>query len=107
MRKHQIEASLQSFKSAIDAEFSGVEIVMFGSSATGKNADDSDIDVLVLLPFEPDTGTEERIFNIAYGIELENNVVFGIIVYSKKFWLSDLARAMPLHWNIDREGARI
>ena len=107
MRKNQIEASLQSLKSALDAGFSGVEIFIFGSSATGKHADDSDIDVLVLLPFEPDIDTEEKIFNIAYDIELEHGIVFGIIVYSKEFWLSDLARAMPLHWNIDREGVRI
>lgn len=42
---------------------------------------------------------EEVIFSIAY--ELEHGVVFGILVESKVFWDSDLAHAMPIHWNID------
>jgi len=32
------------------------------------------------------------------------DVVFGILVESRTFWNSSLAKAMPIHWNIDREG---
>jgi len=31
-------------------------------------------------------------------------VIFGILVEPEVFWNSSLAEAMPIHWNIDREG---
>jgi predicted nucleotidyltransferase len=80
------------------------EVTLFGSTAREDYGSDSDIDVLVLLPFHPDTATEERIFDLAYDVELRHGVVFGVIVYSKTFWNSELARVMPLHKNIEREG---
>lgn len=42
-----------------------------------------------------------------YDMELKYSVVFGVIVYEKAFWNSDLAAVMPLHQNIDREGLAV
>lgn len=41
---------------------------------------------MVLIKGQVDTALEENIFDIAYSIELEYDVVFGIVVYSKKFY---------------------
>lgn len=77
---------------------------LFGSVARGDSQRYSDIDVLVLLPGKVDNTLEEKVFDAAYDIELEYGVVFGIIVYAKDFWASDLAASMPLYQNIRKEG---
>ncbi len=50
---------------------------------------------------------EEEIFNIAYDIELEYDVIFGIIVYSSNFWFSQKGSIMPLFQRIREEGKTI
>lgn len=83
------------------------EIYLFGSAARGDFGPLSDIDVLVLIPFEVNNSLEEEIFDLAYDVELECGVVFGIVVYSKEFWNSPTASFMPLHKNIEREGIAV
>jgi uncharacterized protein len=84
-----------------------VELRVFGSVARGDDSEYSDIDVLVLLPGPVDHAIEERVFDAAYDLELEHGVVFGVVVYEKAFWDSDLAAGMFLHRNIEREGLAV
>lgn len=105
MTRQTAQTALREFKESLVRVFGPeTEVTLFGSTARGDYGSDSDIDVLVLLSVHPDTATEERIFDLAYDVELRHGVVFGIIVYSREFWNSELARIMPLHKNIDREG---
>ncbi len=105
MTRETAQTALRAFKESLVRAFGPeTEVTLFGSTARGDYGADSDIDVLVLLPFHPDTATEERIFDLAYDAELGYGVVFGVIVYSRAFWNSELARVMPLHKNIEREG---
>jgi hypothetical protein len=69
--------------------------------------ENSDVDILVALPGPVNNAVEEMVFDMAYDIELEYGLVFGTIVYSKNFWYSDRAAAMPLYKNIRREGTLI
>lgn len=100
-------ASLEFKRRLVRAFGSETTTSLFGSAARGDHREFSDIDVLVLLPFEPDISVEERIFDMAYDVELEHGVVFGVLVFSRAFWDSDIARAMPLHRNIEREGVGV
>ena len=84
-----------------------VELRVFGSVARGDDSEYSDIDVLVLLAGPVDHAIEERVFDAAYDLELEHGVVFGVVVYEKAFWDSDLAAGMFLHRNIEREGLAV
>jgi predicted nucleotidyltransferase len=105
MKIENINNAVTDLKNALLRRFGDdVAIILFGSAARGTCDDESDIDVLVLVPEKVDTSTEEEIFSIAYNIELDCDVVFGIIVYSKDFWNSGLAGVMPLHTNIEHEG---
>lgn len=108
MTRESIKEAAQEFKKRIITAFGPEATVsLFGSAARGDYQEFSDIDVLVLLPFDPDTGTEERVFDLAYEVALECGVVFGVIVYSRTFWNSEIARVMPLHKNIEREGVGV
>jgi predicted nucleotidyltransferase len=85
-------------------QFPGTELILFGSKARCDYAEFSDLDILVLVDQEVEAKTEELIFDIAYDVDLEFDVVISAIVESKNFWESNLAQAMPLHWNVDKEG---
>ncbi len=103
LKGHEKKA-LQALKDGLTDRFPEAEIILYGSKARGNSKTFSDIDVLVLLGREINNSLEEVVFGMAYDVELKYDVVFGILVESKVFWDSDLAHAMPIHWNIDREG---
>lgn len=83
------------------------EVRIYGSVARRDFSAESDIDVLVLLPVLVTTDMEEQIFDMAFDIELEESVIFGIIVHSKKDWATSCLTQMPLHHSIEREGVWI
>ncbi|MBP7586210.1 MAG: nucleotidyltransferase domain-containing protein [Spirochaetes bacterium] len=102
------KSGIQAFKKRLVDRFgNGVELILFGSVARGTATTDSDIDLLALLPVEVNNAIEEEVFSIAYDVELEFDIILGIIVYPLSFWRSPRAAAMPLHQNISREGVAL
>jgi predicted nucleotidyltransferase len=105
--KKKEKKALEEFRQVLLQKFPYVEIILYGSKARGDDKEFSDIDLLVLLDDEINNSLEEEIFSTAFEIELKYDVVFGLLIESKSFWKSDLAKAMPIHWNIDREGISV
>lgn len=99
--------ALMELKKKLVERFPDAEIILYGSKIRGNDEEFSDIDLLVLLGCNINTSLEEEIISLAYDIELEHDVVFGLLIESKAFWDSNLANAMPIHWNIDKEGMAI
>jgi predicted nucleotidyltransferase len=102
--KENEKKALQELKQRLKGRFSDIDIILFGSKARGESDEESDLDLLILVNSKVNSKLEEEITEIAFDIELKYDVVFGKIVENKAFWESPLACAMPLHWNIDREG---
>ena len=108
MNEENIKRALARLKKVLTNRFgSDVELYLFGSVARNDYEPDSDIDVLILFPGEVDTELKEEIFGAAYDVELEHNVVFGIIVRSKDYWMSEKSMVTPFHQNLQRESLRI
>lgn len=105
--KENERIALQELKKRLLQRFPDAEIILYGSKARGDFDEESDIDLLILVVSQITSRLEEEITHITYDIELKYDVVFGKIVENKDFWNSPLANAMPLHWNIDREGVII
>jgi len=105
--KENEKKALQELKERILKRFPDAEIILYGSKARGDSDEESDIDLLILVESLVDTKLEEEIFHISYEIELKYDVVFGEIIENRDFWNTPLANAMPLHWNIDREGVLV
>jgi predicted nucleotidyltransferase len=101
--ENEIKA-LRGFKQELLTRFPEAEVTLYGSKARGERAVDSDIDLLILVDGPVTREVKEEIVSIAYELELTYDVVFGLLVEDRSFWQSALARAMPLHWNVDREG---
>ncbi len=108
MTKKQMSLAVQELKLKLQKMFGeDMELRVFGSAVRGDYRKHSDIDVLVLIPGRVDNALEEKVFDAAYDIELKHGVIFGIIVYAREFWGSELAASMPLYQNIEREGVAV
>jgi len=98
---------LQKLKEQLEDRYPISEIVLYDSKARGDSGKESDLDVLVVLNGKVDDSIRKKIFSLSYEIELEHDVIFGILVAQKDFWDSPRGRSMPIHWNIDREGIAV
>lgn len=105
--KDNEERAIQELKERLLKKFPDAKIILYGSKARGNYEEFSDIDMLILLPLEVDNKLKKEIVGLAFDIELECDVVFGLLIKSKNFWNSSLSKAMPIHWNVDREGVSI
>ena len=99
--------ALRELKERLLNKYPGMEIILYGSKARGDFDKESDIDLLILVKSPVNSRLEEEITHIAYDIELSYDVVFGKIIENKNFWDMPLAKAMPLHLNIDKEGVHV
>jgi predicted nucleotidyltransferase len=105
--KDNERVALQELKRRLLERFKKAEIILYGSKARGDYDRESDIDLLILIDSEVNSMIEGVITDITYDIELKYDVVFGTFIENKSFWDSPLANAMPLHWNVDREGVQV
>lgn len=105
--KNNERKALMELKKKLFENLPVAEVILYGSKVREERKGFSDIDVLVILNGKVSNFLEEKVFNTAYDMELKYNVVFDILAESKSFWNSELANAMPFHWNIDREGVPV
>lgn len=82
------------------------EVILFGSKARGDDREDSDWDLLILIPSQANLTLEQKFRHKLFELELEYGQAFSTFVYSKSDWDNRL-RITPLYKNIAREGIRI
>jgi predicted nucleotidyltransferase len=99
--------AIAEFKRRVREVFPEAEIILFGSVARGEKHRYSDIDLLVILDREINPAIKKEIYDLAYDLDLEHEVLLAPFVKSRHFWESDRANTMPLKWNVDREGIKI
>ena len=108
LTKEKIQTALGVFKEKLNRHFSQkFDLYVFGSAARGDFQPESDIDVLLIIDQPVDIPLKEQVFHLAFEAELECDVIFGVLVYSKQEWDSALYRAMPIHWSVDKEGIKV
>lgn len=105
--KENEKKALQELKQKLLRRFPDAEAILYGSKVRSDYEEFSDIDLLILINSQVTRRIKEEITENTYDIELKYDVVFGIIIENRDFWESPLANAMPLHWNIDREGVHV
>ena len=105
--KENERLALDDIKRYLSKTYPGCRLILYGSKARGDSGQQSDIDLLIILNKQVDSKLERAIIHFAYDLELKYDVVLGLMIESKNNWRSQLAKAMPIHWNIDREGVAL
>lgn len=80
-----------------------LRIVLYGSTARGTNALDSDVDIAVFVRSRLDSAADERLSDVVVDLNLKYGKVFSVIdideaVYQK--WRS----VTPFYQNVDKDG---
>jgi len=94
---------LHEIKQIVHKSLPSAEVLLYGSVARGTQDPESDYDILVLtsepLSKEEETSVDDSLFEL----ELSTGLVVSTIFCPKEKWDTPLYRAMPFHWEIDRD----
>lgn len=103
----KIEKSIAEFLEGANKMFGdrAKKIILYGSYARGDFDKSSDIDIMILTDFTDEEIVEysERIWDFAYDIELENDVLISPLIKNIdkfNYWLE----ALPFYMNVQKEG---
>jgi uncharacterized protein len=99
-----LEELRRRIKGTVQALEPDAEIILYGSRARGDAAADSDWDLLILVDGPVDAAREQAIRHRLYELEWDSDEVICSVVCNRLDWNSPLYRAMPFHWNVDRDG---
>ena|SRR5208283_580430 len=108
MTKKTVNSATLELKESIVKKFDkDARFYIFGSAARNQQTSESDIDVLVITEKGKNYKDKEKLYDIAYDIELKKNVVFGIIVMSPSKWEFLGVLKTPFYLNVSRDAVRI
>ena len=92
---------VRQFRQKVENKYNILDMKLFGSSARGDFSKNSDVDIMIKLPFV-NRRIEEDLFDMAYDLELEHDCLIDVIVLPENFEVS-----IPIYQNIEKEGVAI
>lgn len=97
---------IEKIRSMFRNHFPEIETILYGSEARGTAREDSDIDLLLLLPdsVESIPAAHVEIGRKVYDIELETGVSISTLLFKKSSWGKNRT---PFYCNVVNEGIRL
>ena len=92
---------VRQFRQKVENKYNILDMKLFGSSARGDFSKNSDVDIMIKLPFV-NRRIEEDLFDMAYDLELEHDCLIDVIVLPE-----NLEDSIPIYQNIEKEGVSI
>jgi len=83
------------------------EVSLYGSRARGDEHEESDWDILVLIPQHPTDELKRTIRHPLYEIERETGQVISAKIYAKAEWEREDRRFVPFRRNVRKEAIRL
>jgi len=99
--------ALEKLKGFLRENYGTAKILIFGSKAKGYSDDESDLDVLILLPHKVDRFTRKRIIHAVFDINLEHGTNISPIIYSMEDWEQGPVSILPFRETVEKEGVAI
>ena len=105
------EAGFETLRVDIKQAIQGIEpqaqVLLYGSRARGDAGNDSDWDLLILVPGKVDAARKQAIRHRLYEVEWATDTVLTSMIFERELWDTPLYRAMPFHQNVERDGIRL
>jgi len=80
------------------------KIKLFGSKVTGNFDEESDIDILILLPCKVTRKIEEQIIDMVFYINLEFGTNISPLIFFEEEWNNSPISVLPIHYFVEKEG---
>ncbi len=95
---------LNRIKTSVTSTERDAKIILYGSYARGDYTENSDIDLLIIIPKDNlSKQDEQKIKYDLYDLEFETGIIISPLVFSKKKW-NDRPFVTPFYENIQKEG---
>jgi predicted nucleotidyltransferase len=83
------------------------EIRIFGSKVRGDFDSESDIDIFLVFDRKVDWEFENKVFGLAYELDLEFGVLFNIVIFSSESLREHKYKILPFVKSVKKEGVKI
>jgi len=80
------------------------QVILYGSKVTGRDTEESDIDLLVLTQFSLPWQTRNAITDALFDLELTYDVVISTLIVEYAEWVAGNYTLLPIHLEIERYG---
>lgn len=102
-----LDSTLNQIVNNTLSQFPDAEVYLFGSRARKDHNKNSDWDLLILLEnAEISVGSEKKLMDTIYELELETGQVLSPFIYSKQVWNQRMENS-SFFKNVTKEGIRI
>lgn len=96
--------ALIKLMSDLRVSWPNVKFKLFGSKVKGLADEESDLDLLVLLPCDVSEDIRRQIIHKVFDINLTFGTSISALIMSEKEWESDVFSLLPIHSFIEEEG---
>jgi predicted nucleotidyltransferase len=96
--------ALDSLISELKASWPQSKIKIFGSKVKGIADEESDVDILILLPYEVTEEIRRQIIHRIFDINLTFETNLSALIMAEKEWERGPVSLLPIHVYIEEEG---
>lgn len=96
--------ALDKVKTELKTKWPDVKIKLFGSKITGKFDEESDLDLLILLPCKVTESLRREIIHKVFDINLQYDTNISPLILSENEWEGPIISSLPVHYFIEKEG---
>ena len=97
-------AAIEAAAAVLRDKLPVAQIILFGSKARGDDDEDSDIDLLLLTAHRFSWEERGRAVELLFPLQLDHDVVFGLVDISEDDWFRGVYQVMPLRDEVERDG---
>jgi predicted nucleotidyltransferase len=106
LSKNEKEA-LKKLIAALKASWPGSKAKIFGSKVKGISDEESDLDVMILLPCEVTEEIRRQIIHRVFDINLAFGTNISSLIMAEKEWENGLVSLLPIYAYIEEEGVSL
>lgn len=96
--------AIDKLMAALKADWPSTKFKLFGSKVNGTFDEESDLDILIMLPCPVTNEIRRQIVHKVSDINLSYETNISALIVSEKEWQSAPLNLLPIHYFIEEEG---